>query len=368
MSIANLFLVLISGLGVLHGFFLGIYLWTSLKGKLISNRILSVILFVLSFRIGKSVILEFAEQIGFQLIFTGLAALLLIGPLYYSYCCSVLDKSFQLKKYFALHFLPFLFALAAAVMVSREWVKTTPTWVFVLMFCLYYGHYLFYLLLSYRYIRMVKKETGNTLEVQWLLLLCYALAAIWLVYVLNIMEEQIPYIIGPVLYSVIAYGITWVYIKKGYLAAPSGLKYQTTPLSETETEEIFENIKKLVADEELYKDADLSLAKLSNRLKISTQKISMAINLRYQSNFNNFINQYRIAHACTLFSDSGFQHYNISVIAYESGFSSLSSFNSAFKKAKGLTPSAYRKTSEKFKTDKFSMERVKAESVKTEAV
>lgn len=356
MSIANLFLVLISGLGVLHGFVLGIYLWTSSKGKRISNRILSVILFVLSFRIGKSVILEFAERIDFQLIFIGLATLLLIGPLFYSYCCSVLNKSFQLKKHFALHLLPFLFALSAAVMVSREWVKTTPTWVFVLMFGLYYGHYLCYLLWSYRYIQRVKKETGNTLELQWLLLLCYALTAIWSVYVLNIMEEQIPYIIGPVLYSVIAYGITWVYIRKRYLDGSSGAKYQTTPLSGTETEEIFENIKKLVVDEKLYKDADLSLAKLSNRLKVSTQKISMAINLCYQSNFNHFINQYRIAHACTLFSDPGFQHYNISFIAYESGFSSLSSFNNAFKKIKGVTPSAFRKSAEKFKM----------ESVKTE--
>lgn len=350
MSVTNLFLVLISGFGLLHGFFLGIYLWNSSKGKLISNRILSLMLFVLTFRIGKSVILEFANHIDLQLIFTGLAALLLIGPLYYGYTCSVLNKSFQLKKGMGVHFLPFLAAFAGALMIDKEWIKTTPTWVFVLMFGLYYGHYFFYLLMGFRYIHRIKKETGKTSEIQWLTLLCYALTAIWVVYVLNIMEDKIPYIIGPVLYAVIAYGVTWIFIKRGYIEAQSTAKYQTTPLSQTETEEIFENIKKLVTEEELYKDADLSLAILSKRLKVSTQKVSMAINFCYQSNFNNFINQYRISHACTLFADQSFQHYNISFIAYESGFSSLSSFNSAFKKATGSTPSSFRKELEKNKT------------------
>lgn len=346
MSVTNLFLVLISGLGVLHGFFLGIYLWTSSKGERISNRILCLMLFVLSFRIGKSVILEFADHIDLELIFAGLAALLLIGPLYYLYSCSVLTKSFQLQKWMVLHFLPFLAAFAGALMISKEWIKTTPTWIFILMFCVYYGHCFFYLLMSFRYINRVRKETGNTSDIQWLLLLCYALTAIWTVYVLNIMEDKIPYIIGPVLYSIIAYGVTLIYIKKGYMDAQSAVKYQTTPLSETETTEIFEHIKKLLADDELYKDADLSLAILSRRLKVSTQKVSMAINLCYRSNFNNFINQYRISHACSLFADQSFQHYNISFIAYESGFSSLSSFNSAFRKVTGSTPSVFRKEAE----------------------
>ncbi|NQX40985.1 Helix-turn-helix domain-containing protein [Pedobacter steynii] len=349
MSVTNLFLVLISGLGVLHGFFLGIYLWTSSKGKRISNRILCLMLFVLSFRIGKSVILEFADHIDLQLIFTGLAALMLIGPLYYLYVCSVLKKLFRLQKSTFLHFIPFLVAFSGALMISKEWIKTTPTWMFILMFCVYYGHYFIYLFMSFRYINRVRKESGNTSYIQWLLLLCYALTAIWAVYVLNIVEDKIPYIIGPVLYSVIAYGITWIYIKKGYMNDQSAAKYQTTPLSPTETTEIFENIKKLLTDDELYKDADLSLAILSQRLKVSTQKASMAINLCYQSNFNNFINQYRIAHACTLFADQSFQHYNISFIAYESGFSSLSSFNSAFKKVTGSTPSVFRKEAEKYK-------------------
>jgi AraC-like DNA-binding protein len=35
--------------------------------------------------------------------------------------------------------------------------------------------------------------------------------------------------------------------------------------------------------------------------------------------------------------------YTISSIAFDTGFSSLSSFNSAFKKFEGATPSAYRK-------------------------
>mgnify|MGYP003700866943 CR=1 FL=1 len=55
----------------------------------------------------------------------------------------------------------------------------------------------------------------------------------------------------------------------------------------------------------------------------------------------------------TLFSDEAGRwhhlnednhHYTISSVAFDSGFSSLSSFNSAFKRFVGTTPSSYRKT------------------------
>ena len=90
MLISQVFLVLLSGLGVLHGLLLALFLWFYPIGLRQSNRLLSLLLLALSFRVGKSVLLEFDKGIQVQLIFAGLASLLLIGPLFYLYALSLL--------------------------------------------------------------------------------------------------------------------------------------------------------------------------------------------------------------------------------------------------------------------------------------
>ncbi len=344
MSTSQVLLILLSGLGVLHGLLLAVYLWFHPKGHGTSNKILSILLLILSFRIGKSVFLEFVDGIYLQLIFAGLATLLLIGPLFYFYTRSVLEKSIRFSTPVLAHFIPFLVGLAFSFWINRENVKTTPVGVFVVIFCFYYGHYLMYLLYSYRQILKYKNQSGGVdATVQWLQLLLYALATLWLVYVLNLLEDNIPYSLGPMLYSVVAYGVSLIAIKKSYINALDVAKYKTTPLSETEINQIYEEVKKLLTDDELYKNADLTLSTFSKALKVSPQKISMAVNSRSGANFNGFVNQYRIRHAKALLDDSNYSELTIAAIAYEAGFNSLTSFNTAFKKQTHKTPSAYRK-------------------------
>ncbi|WP_461490506.1 helix-turn-helix domain-containing protein [Pontibacter sp. HJ8] len=216
---------------------------------------------------------------------------------------------------------------------------------FVILFCLYYGHYLVYLFYSYRQIQKHKAAPSEGVDaaVKWLRLLAYALAALWVVYVLNLLEDNVPYIFGPILYSFIAYGVSLIAIKKGYINALDAVKYKTTPLSETETDLIFEDVQKLLTDEQLYKNPDLTLSTFSKALKVSPQKISMAINSRSGSNFNGFVNHFRIRYAQALLEDRRSHELTIAAIAYEVGFNSLTSFNTAFKKQLQKTPSAYRK-------------------------
>jgi AraC-like DNA-binding protein len=343
MPVTNIFLILISGLGVLHGFLISLYFLVSNKGSAVSNRLLSFLFFVLSFRIGKSIILEFADHIRLELIFTGLASMLLIGPLFYLYVKSLLNKSFNIQRKSLLHFMPFLPALLFAIIINPTSIRQIPTWVFIVMFCLYYGHYLSYLCSAYMYLRRAKQLGGRTVIIDWLYILLYALAAIWLVYVLNLVEDEIPYLVGPILYSIIVYAGTFMAIKNGYINQITHQKYTTTPLSAEETNRIFIKLKKLVEEDKVYRNENANLSLLSQQLNVSTQKLSMVINIKFKANFSSFINDYRIKHACALFSDREFQHYTIAFIAFESGFSSVSSFNAAFKKVTGQTPSSYRK-------------------------
>ena len=344
MSASQILLILLSGLGVLHGLALAIFLWLYPKGLRFSNKILSVLLLILSFRIGKSVILEFVDGVYLQLIFLGLATLLLIGPLFYFYTRSVLEKSLRYSRILFLHFIPFVLAASFGFWINKQIAELIPTAVFVAIFCLYYGHYLLYLFLAYRRMRKAKVQSEeNDPAFQWLRLLLFALAALWVVYVLNLLEESIPYVLGPILYSVIAYGLSFIAVRRGYLSQLDSPKYRTTPMAEAEIDQLYEDLQKLVSEEELYKNAGLTLALLSKRLKVSPQKISMVINSKYGANFNGFINHYRIKEAQLLMTAEKFKNNTIAAIAYEVGFNSLTSFNTAFKKETGNTPSAYRK-------------------------
>jgi len=56
--------------------------------------------------------------------------------------------------------------------------------------------------------------------------------------------------------------------------------------------------------------------------------------------FVHFVNEYKVAHACKLLSDTDM---TISQICLESGFNNFSHFNNHFKQITGISPSQYRK-------------------------
>lgn len=56
--------------------------------------------------------------------------------------------------------------------------------------------------------------------------------------------------------------------------------------------------------------------------------------------FTQFVNEYRIAHACRMLAD---EHLSISAVSYESGFNNLSHFNKLFRHITGFSPRDYRR-------------------------
>ncbi len=342
MSASQIFLVIVSGLGVIHGLFLAIFLWARQKGNLLANRILSILLIVLSFRVGKSVFLEFLENLDAKFIFIGLGTMMAIGPLFYLYGKASTDRSFQWAKRDLLHFVPCFLAILFGLWINDENIETLPKLLFLALFLSYYSHYLIYLIKTKRYISKQRKTGLSDQTYKLLTLLFYGLLIIWVAYVLNLFDELIPYVVGPVLYSVVAYVISFIVISKGYLQDVNQEKYRTTRVSSEQMEHLFSRARKLIVDEKQFKDPELTLKSLCEALKVSTQVLSMVINQKSQKNFNAFVNYYRVQEAIQLLNNPNNKNHTISAIAYEAGFNSISSFNSAFKKQTNKTPQAYR--------------------------
>lgn len=333
-------LVVISGLGVIHGLLLAVFLFLHRRGRGLSNKLLGLLLVVLSFRVGKSVLLEFAQDLHVKIIFSGLGSMMLIGPLFYLFSKSVIQRSFTLRKTHLLHFIPALLGISFGFWIEESHTKSFPIWFFLLAFVLYYGHYISYIVQGYRAAH--KAASIQPSSFQLLRLIFFGLLAIWCVYILNLFDDAIPYIIGPVLYSVVAYSISYVVIKNRFIDKVDHEKYKSTQIPDNLGEEIFQKIQKLMIEEKVYKNPELTLKFLGEQLHQSPQVISMVINQKSGKNFNVYINQYRVEESTKQLRDSKFEHYTISAIALESGFNSISSFNTAFKKHTGLTPLAFR--------------------------
>jgi AraC-like DNA-binding protein len=107
-----------------------------------------------------------------------------------------------------------------------------------------------------------------------------------------------------------------------------------------ELQGLAQRIEEYLVKSEIYTNPDLTISALANGMKISTEKVSSAINKEMNKNFFDLINEKRVEKAKQLLSDKITQ-MTIEAIGYEAGFNSRASFYRAFKKSTSLTPSEY---------------------------
>lgn len=101
---------------------------------------------------------------------------------------------------------------------------------------------------------------------------------------------------------------------------------------------------RLIEQDKLYRDDQLSLNDMANRLHISANYLSQLVNILGETSFPEIVNRFRVEDAARSLTDREFANYTVESIGYEVGFRSKSSFYTAFKKQKGMTPAQWRKT------------------------
>ncbi len=123
-------------------------------------------------------------------------------------------------------------------------------------------------------------------------------------------------------------------------------KYQNSALSIKEMKAISNSLIEKMDSEQLYLQRDLNLEKLAESVNTSKHNLSQVLNNEVGKKFSDFINEYRIKEAKNLILNRS-EELSISGIAREAGFNNKTSFNTAFKKFTGLTPSQYLKKNSK---------------------
>jgi AraC-like DNA-binding protein len=125
-------------------------------------------------------------------------------------------------------------------------------------------------------------------------------------------------------------------------ASLSREKYQKSWLTNERMAEITDQLLQLMATERPFLEPELTLPQLADRLSISPHRLSQVINRKMNRSFFVLINEYRVQEAKRLLISPQHDHLSILGIALDAGFNSKTTFNTAFVKYTGTTPSKFR--------------------------
>ncbi len=125
--------------------------------------------------------------------------------------------------------------------------------------------------------------------------------------------------------------------------AGAGGKYSTSPLSREALAAWADRLEHVMQTRKPHLDPALTVDQLAAALGLPSYQLSQVVNVAFGTHFFNFVNRFRVEEAMGRLRDPAFDDQTMLRILYESGFNSKSSFNAAFKRHVGMTPSDYRR-------------------------
>jgi AraC-like DNA-binding protein len=286
---------------------------------------------------------------------------LLHGVFLYLYVCFVTKQLPEKRYLLLLHFLPaglmyaylaVFFTLSADQLIEiyrnrgagYELFNNIRTYLIILSGILYVSWSVF---LLKRHEKNIRDQFSDLEKVNlhWLKILTYGLGGIWF-FVIFLRNDIIIYSSVVVFVFLIGFfGIRQTDIfTQGMLASDDReqrKKYSKSGLSDETSGELHRELKRLMTEDALYKNRDLSINDLASKLGVHPNYLSQTINQLEKKNFYDFVNTYRIEEFKRLIALQKNQQFKLLSLAYDCGFSSKTSFNRYFKKVTGRTPSQY---------------------------
>ena len=120
-------------------------------------------------------------------------------------------------------------------------------------------------------------------------------------------------------------------------------KYKNSNLNDETINKYNKDLINVMKKDMLYLDGKLSIQDVSDKLNIPRQYISEVLNEHMNTNFQDFINEYRVEEFVNRLKNDQNNNLTLLGIATDVGFNSKSTFNAIFKKFKGVTPTQFKK-------------------------
>jgi AraC-like DNA-binding protein len=345
MDFGSKVLFFFSALGAFNGLILSAYFFFFTPKKYLSNYLLGALLFVLSIRVGKSVVYYFDHSLPKIYLQIGLSACFFIGPFLFFFVKSEMEQIKKMPKSW-LGLLVFWFVLIVMVGYIYPYETSKYAWWDCIIYLIYaqWGLYIAFsgLLLIAILKKVIQKEKVKPFE-KWLLTIWGGVFVLFICYVWSILGiTKGIYILGGVSFSLILYIVVFVLLyrkKTDDLSAFSNQKYTDKKVNEEDAQWMLGKLEKLMEEKEIFKNPNLKLNDLAKEINVSGHQLSQLLNDNLEKNFTLFINEYRINEACKILSTK--TNLTVEAIGDEVGFNSKSTFFATFKKIKGMTPNIY---------------------------
>ncbi|MCP4491878.1 MAG: AraC family transcriptional regulator [Gammaproteobacteria bacterium] len=309
----------------------------------------------------------------------------------YWYCKAITTQGFRLTARESLHLIPFgvytlvmmpfFLADTTTKIESLSWQPFTLIWATERSFWVVV--FVFYLGASFRVIRHHQQRIRDTfsnldkVKLSWLRNLLIIFGVIWVAALLRFLSAYgevgyenkiaVPILLCLTIFVIAGYALRqpeifsnrWDNVidqsvkipgnvvsigikRKEEPIKPTQSKYEYSNLDQQNIQSYKEDLSNYLEQEKPYINPNLKLGELADHLGMPSYQLSQVINIGYQQNFYDLINSLRIAEAKRILASPSTQHNKMIGIAFDVGFNSKSTFNAAFKKHAGMTPTQFK--------------------------
>lgn len=364
-------------LAIVQGILLSLLLFFKKENRH-ANRVLSVAILILSLDIlciyltQMKIYEKYPSLFGFNVGYP-----FIYGPIFYIYTLLVTRKEEKFKLRLLLHFIPFVVVYLYASpfyllsydekLVRIKEFMTIVQWDMEIISVFKPIHGILYTWLSLRIISEFSERLKISFsnidkkKLDWLKYLIMSTMIVWVVVAIVILTglilgyqdvfyDVIIYFFVSVLIYAIGYGalnhaevLNQTELEIDAMQDQVKDKYEKSNLRDEDINRLKDDLLEIMRTKKLYLKNDLTLGNLADELGITNHNLSEVISKAFNKNFYDLINSYRVEEFKELVKNPDYSHYSLLAVAFESGFSSKSSFNTIFKKLTETTPSEYRK-------------------------
>ncbi|CAI8772499.1 helix-turn-helix domain-containing protein [Chryseobacterium sp. IT-36CA2] len=371
-------LIIVASVSIFISVLLAIFLVTVKTKYRISNVLFAVFLIINAIDMSDPLFNMISDGPSNLGVFKNMLVFLQI-PVFYLYVLSVCYSDFKLKPKHLLHALPFL--IANLTLLPRFYGVDTASKIHFVenrqsMIELKFNHILLHVQMIIYFVavfRVLRKSKTLYLEnyagksinsYKWLFQFTIVLCIVYAIALLKNILKFSDYVhisewikAGLLLLSLFI--ICWYLFKalnnpELFRNVDSKLKLVAEMVSEeksneesvtndSEYKEEILRLKSYMIEKKPFLNSSLTIQEVSSEIEIPVRELSLLINYQLGQHFYDFVNSYRIENAMNILKDETKSKVTILEILYEVGFNSKSSFNTAFKKHTGNTPTYYRK-------------------------
>ena len=353
-------------IAAVQGCFVAFVLARWRHGQRQANMLLAVLLLLFSLTLFEYV-LYWSDNIARFPHVSGMTELFpfLFGPIIYLYCRAIYEGT-SLRKGDLWHLFPFLIAIGISLpwyildaesksaVLMKQMTYPIPRPLMRIMLWTRIAHLCCYAVWNFIYIRRQPRVGATT---RWALRLNIFFTGFVQAYASYYVLVRFPFFNSAWDYHISAMMTAFIYLiaYAGYVqpavfegyrwTEPNApVKYRNSGLTPEASRTLLQQLILCMEQEKAFHSPDISLEKLANALNASKHHVSQVINEHLGASFFEYVNQLRVEEAKQLLAETTRSDLHVIEVAYAVGFNNKVSFNAAFKKATGMTPTEYRRS------------------------